>query len=214
MTRISLLVQTQNLQKIIKNNPNPQTILENQRQEDKDITHIYQEFIDCIKEHNHQYYNLSDSLISDQEYDELFAYLKKIEEIFPHLISSTSPTQNLQDQLEVQSEFKKAKHIFLMKSLENSYSQDDIIERTERAERVLGKNKPPLTSLTQTPQSQTDLPCIPSFKEGPKRKKPPLGGEVPAKQGVGSDVEEAQQEVKFILEPKFDGVAIALIYID
>ncbi|PID34534.1 MAG: hypothetical protein CR971_02760, partial [candidate division SR1 bacterium] len=37
----------------------------------------------------------------------------------------------------------------------------------------------------QTPQSQTDLPCIPSSQEGPKRKKPPLGGEGdPDKVGV------------------------------
>ncbi len=196
----TLLTQTQNLQAIIKNNPNPQTILKNQEQ---DISHIYQEFIDCIKEHNHHYYNLSDSVISDQEYDELFAYLKKIEEIFPHLISSTSPTQSLQDQLEVQTAFKKAKHIFPMKSLENSYSQNDIVEWTERVERVLEKSK--------AWDEKENPPQSPFSKGGSEDGKEANNSPSLLKRGSGGDFDIA---CAFLLEPKFDGIAIALIYID
>ncbi len=231
MTRISLFTQTQNLQAIIKNNPNPQKIPQNEKQESTHISHIYQEFIDCIKEHNHHYYNLSDSVISDQEYDELFAYLKKIEEIFPHLISSTSPTQSLQDQLEVQTAFKKAKHIFPMISLENSYSQNDIVEWIERAERGLSKS--PHLLKTDLPLNPENRPLSPD-KSGqlpskgsllasvPHRRGKWKGGlmwepalsedRVPAKQGVGSDVQEDKQEVTFLLEPKFDGISIEVIY--
>ncbi len=51
-------------------------------------------------------------------------------------------------------------------------------------------------------QSQTDLPCIPSSQEGPKREKPPLGGEVPAKQGVGSNTTEENKETAKWLQPE------------
>ncbi len=176
----NLITQTQELQQIIKNNPNP-------KNREEDISHIYQEIIDCINEHNHRYYNLSDPVISDQEYDELFSYLKKIEEVFPQLISSTSPTQSLQNQLEVQTEFKKAKHLFAMKSLENSYNSEDIIERTERAEKILEKSKGggeiniegENTSLMKREvEGDSDIACT------------------------------------FTIEPKFDGISIELIYED
>lgn len=58
-------------------------------------THYYQVLIDTLIEHNHLYYIQSAPIISDIEYDQLFAYLKKIEENFPQLISSNSPSQVL-----------------------------------------------------------------------------------------------------------------------
>jgi hypothetical protein len=56
---------------------------------------FYIQLIDCLVDHNHQYYIENNPLISDKEYDELFDYLKKIEEHFPQLITSNSPTQSL-----------------------------------------------------------------------------------------------------------------------
>jgi DNA ligase (NAD+) len=54
---------------------------------EKEIAEKYQELIDCLVDHNHLYYIENDPILSDKEYDELFDYLKKIEEYFPHLIS-------------------------------------------------------------------------------------------------------------------------------
>jgi NAD-dependent DNA ligase len=54
---------------------------------EKEISEIYQELIDCITDHNHLYYIENNPTISDKEYDQLFDYIKKIEEYFPHLIS-------------------------------------------------------------------------------------------------------------------------------
>ncbi|PID34698.1 MAG: hypothetical protein CR971_01915 [candidate division SR1 bacterium] len=51
---------------------------------------------------------------------------------------------------------------------------------------------------TQTPPSP-DLPCIPSSQEGPKSKKPPLGREVPAKQGVGSQDDDAKKRFGYTI---------------
>jgi DNA ligase (NAD+) len=61
----------------------------------QNIGEIYQEFIDCITEHNRRYYLQNTPIISDFEYDQLFNFLKRIESEFPQLISSNSPTQAL-----------------------------------------------------------------------------------------------------------------------
>ena len=56
---------------------------------------FYIALIDCLVDHNHLYYIEDKPLISDKEYDELFDYLKKIEEAHPEIITSNSPTQGL-----------------------------------------------------------------------------------------------------------------------
>jgi NAD-dependent DNA ligase len=86
---MDLSQQTKSIQSFIQKNPNPGTISE------KDIHIFYIELIDCLVDHNHQYYIENTPIISDKEYDELFDYLKKIEEHFPQIITSNSPTQSL-----------------------------------------------------------------------------------------------------------------------
>lgn len=53
------------------------------------------ELREIIKEHNERYYLTSDPVISDVQYDQLFALLKEREEQLPELISADSPTQRL-----------------------------------------------------------------------------------------------------------------------
>jgi DNA ligase (NAD+) len=62
---------------------------------EKEVSEFYLKLIDCIVDHNHLYYIENKPIISDKEYDELFDYLKKIEEHFPQIITSNSPTQSL-----------------------------------------------------------------------------------------------------------------------
>jgi DNA ligase (NAD+) len=57
------------------------------------IHKIYLELIDCLVDHNHLYYAENQPIISDKEYDDLFEYLKKIENNHPEIISGNSPTQ-------------------------------------------------------------------------------------------------------------------------
>jgi DNA ligase (NAD+) len=78
---MTLSQTTQELQKYIQDNQNPNTISESE------ISKIYQELIDCLTDHNHLYYINSTPIISDVEYDQLFDYLKKIEQAFPYMIS-------------------------------------------------------------------------------------------------------------------------------
>ena len=65
----------------------------------KELSDFYIQLIDCLVDHNHQYYIENNPLISDKEYDELFHYLKKIEEAHPEIITSNSPTQTLVGQV-------------------------------------------------------------------------------------------------------------------
>ncbi len=108
----------------IKQNPNP-TLLDSDL-----LAHTYQNLIDTLIEHNHLYYIESSPIISDYEYDQLFSYLKNIEEIAPHLITSNSPTQSLIGQ--ISEGFAKANHRTPLLSLENSYNAQDLTNRDTR----------------------------------------------------------------------------------
>ena len=122
---------TLNLQKFMAEYPHAQELnLEQARAK-------YQEFIDVISDHNRLYYIDAKPIISDVEYDQLFSYLKQIEEYFPQLISSNSPTQALIGQLS--DGFKKAEHRFPLLSLENSYSLADIKAWAQRGIKIAEK---------------------------------------------------------------------------
>jgi DNA ligase (NAD+) len=101
------------------------------------IKDLYQTLIDTLTEHNHLYYVKGAPIISDAEYDQLFDFLERIEEEFPYLISSNSPTQSLIGQ--IADGFSKANHKVPLLSLENSYSADDLFDFDERVKRILNK---------------------------------------------------------------------------
>lgn len=128
---MNLSESTQYLQSFIKKVPNPEHI------PDAELKAIYQLFIDTLTDHNHLYYIEAKPIISDAEYDELFAYLKAMEEYFPTIISSTSPTQGLVGQLS--DGFKKAVHQIPLLSLENSYNAEDIREWAVRVAKLAEK---------------------------------------------------------------------------
>lgn len=123
---------TKHIQEFINSHPNVISI------SDSDELHkIYTELIDCLVDHNHLYYIESNPIISDKEYDDLFAYLKKIEELHPEIISSNSPTQWLIGQ--VSEGFKQARHTEKLASLENTYNAEDLNDRDERIKKILEK---------------------------------------------------------------------------
>lgn len=126
---MSLSEETKKIQAFIKAHPQITSLKE------KDMPDLYVRLIDCIIDHNHQYYVENKPIISDKEYDELFDYLKKIEEHFPQIISSNSPTQALIGQ--VSEGFVQAKHKVKLASLENTYNAQDIRERDERIHKLV-----------------------------------------------------------------------------
>ena len=100
---------------------------------------FYIQLIDCLVDHNHQYYIEDKPLISDKEYDDLFSYLKKIEEAHPEIITSNSPTQGLIGQ--ISEWFQQAKHTTKLISLENTYNAKDLEEWEERIQKFLNQKK-------------------------------------------------------------------------
>ena len=116
-----------------------------EKKSEKEISAVYQQLIDCITDHNHLYYIENNPLISDLEYDQLFDYLKKIEEYFPYLISWNSPNQTLIGQ--IADWFNQAKHTTKLLSLENTYNAQDLLDRDERV--VKNLTKPVILSETK-----------------------------------------------------------------
>jgi len=83
-----------------------------------------------------RYYVESDPVISDYEYDQLFAWLKKLEQEHPDLVTSDSPTQRVAQGLT--KEFVTVPHLVPMLSLENSYNADDLIDWDRKARESAG----------------------------------------------------------------------------
>jgi len=83
-----------------------------------------------------RYYVQSDPVLSDYEYDQLFAWLKKLETQHPDLISADSPTQRVAKGLT--KEFPTVQHLVPMLSLENSYNADDLIDWDRKAREAAG----------------------------------------------------------------------------
>ena len=152
---MSVSEETKNIQSFIK------THHEVNKLNGKEVSDFYIQLIDCLIDHNHLYYIENKSIISDKEYDELFDYLKKIEEVHPEIITSNSPTQGIIGQ--VSEWFQQAKHSTKLISLENTYNAEDLKERNERAYKILVKTN-------------------------------------------------SEEKITYRIEPKFDGLAVELIY--
>lgn len=78
-----------------------------------------------IEQHNYSYYALAAPTIPDSEYDRLFAELIELERRYPQLISTDSPTQRVGTA--PLKEFAQVIHRIPMLSLNNAFSDDDII---------------------------------------------------------------------------------------
>ncbi len=87
-----------------------------------------------VEFHRHQYYELDTPLITDEEFDKLYALLVATEEKFQESHAS-SPTQKVQDL--VDNHFTKAPHLHQMMSLDNTYDAEDLREFETRIRRIL-----------------------------------------------------------------------------
>lgn len=110
-----------------------------------------------IEHHNHRYYVLDAPEISDAEFDRLFRELQSLEQQFPELTSSSSPTQRVG--AAALPEFSQITHTTPMLSLNNAFSEDEVRAFDRRV-----------------------------------------------REGTGL------AEIEYAVEPKFDGLAISLVY--
>ncbi|NBB74436.1 MAG: NAD-dependent DNA ligase LigA, partial [Bacteroidetes bacterium] len=90
---------------------------------------------DVIRRHDHQYYVLDDPVITDPEYDALYAQLERLEDAFPDLVTPDSPTQRVGG--EPIDAFRKVEHPERLLSLGNAFDADELREWYARCQRGL-----------------------------------------------------------------------------
>jgi DNA ligase (NAD+) len=95
-----------------------------------------------LRRHDRLYYVLDNPEISDTDYDNLFARLRKLEEENPQFITPDSPTQRVGG--EPSRDFAPVPHEVPMLSLDNSYSPEEIRLWHERVKKGLSGEEPPL----------------------------------------------------------------------
>lgn len=83
-----------------------------------------------------RYYVQSDPVLSDYEYDQLYAWLKELETANPDKVSADSPTQRVAQGLT--KAFPTVQHLVPMLSLENSYNADDLNDWDRKAREISG----------------------------------------------------------------------------
>ncbi len=102
----------------------------------KEIVEKIKKLCNTINYHNYRYYVLNQPVVSDYEYDMLLKELETIEKERPELISPDSPTQKVGG--EPVEGFPPVEHEPAMLSLDNTYSEDEIIAFHKRVKKSLG----------------------------------------------------------------------------
>ncbi len=95
-----------------------------------------------LTRHNHRYYVLDDPEIADSEYDRLMQELRDLEQRWPALVRDDSPTHRVG--APPLAKFDPVPHTVPMLSLDNAFSDDDVVEFERRIRRLL-KNDGPIT---------------------------------------------------------------------
>ncbi len=139
------------------------------------------------------YYEKDAPLASDEEYDALIRRLREFESANPSLVSANSPTQKVAPS--IQSEFSKLKHSAKMWSMEDIFSEAELIAWAKRAkyDTISSQNSAP-NSLFESKNSQNST-----------------------QNSLFSELESQNSALNsnndtFFVEPKFDGASLNLTY--
>jgi len=89
-----------------------------------------------IERHNYLYYVENNPEISDAEYDALMEELKRLESLYPDLITPDSPTQRVSGL--VAEGFKPVEHRTPMMSIDNIVTEEEAFEFDKRVKKFLG----------------------------------------------------------------------------
>jgi DNA ligase (NAD+) len=90
-----------------------------------------------LHQHNHRYYVLDDPSVSDAVYDALFRELQQLEAQHPELRAADSPTQRVG--AAPSAAFAEVRHRLPMQSLNNCFSEEELLEFDRRAREGLGR---------------------------------------------------------------------------
>jgi DNA ligase (NAD+) len=100
--------------------------------------HRIEQLTQEINKHNHSYYVLDNPQINDYEYDVLIKELLKLEESYPELKLTDSPTQRVGG--EVLKGFKEVLHKTPKLSLGNVFDENDIREFANRIRKAINQD--------------------------------------------------------------------------
>ncbi|BCO37067.1 NAD-dependent DNA ligase LigA [Mycobacterium heckeshornense] len=102
-----------------------------------EVRRQWQELADEVREHQFRYYVRDAPIISDAEFDELFARLVALEEQYPELRKPDSPTQ-LVGGAGFATDFMPAEHLERMLSLDNAFNQEELAAWAARIRAEVG----------------------------------------------------------------------------
>ena len=102
-----------------------------------------------IKQYSYEYYVLGASSVSDAQFDALVSELRALEQQYPTLRSSDSPTMRIVDGFD--SQFEKVRHPRPMLSLANAFDENDVIAWRDRVYKLLES-----TDVTWTAEPKID----------------------------------------------------------
>ena len=96
----------------------------------REVAERIAELREQIRRHDYRYYVLDDPAISDARYDALVAELRALEAAHPDLVTPDSPTQRVGGA--PSSAFGEVVHAVPMLSLDNAFSEQDVIDFDRR----------------------------------------------------------------------------------
>jgi len=105
---------------------------------DPEIIEKVRDLRKTLHHHNFRYYVLDDPEISDSEYDHLMRELIRLEKAYPDLVSSDSPSARVG--APPLAKFDSTAHTIPMLSLDNGFSDEDILDFDKRVKRYLDRS--------------------------------------------------------------------------
>jgi DNA ligase (NAD+) len=95
-----------------------------------------------LQYHDQLYYDKATPEISDRDYDRLYRELRELEKHYPALVTHDSPTQRVREKSQG---FQSAPHFVPMQSLDNTYSEEEVLDFIKRLHKLLPEEKIALT---------------------------------------------------------------------
>lgn len=93
------------------------------------------ELVEILNRSSYEYYTLDKPTITDQEYDDFYQELEKLEKNNPALIREDSPTKRIGGK--IIDEFVKVSHEIPMMSLGDIFSEDEVREFDEKVKKTI-----------------------------------------------------------------------------
>jgi len=105
-----------------------------ERSNDKNFEQEIQQLREVINYADWKYYVQDEPVLSDFEYDTLFKKLKHLEDSYPELVTSDSPTQRVAKG--ISEKFPPVSHLVPMLSLDNTYNAEDLRDWDRRCKEL------------------------------------------------------------------------------